>query len=123
MMKMNKTYMLYPKTLPWLAKLRIPKEIQVIFVSGKVKLEKGRPYQTVTTCTFRDHLTIIGVGSTVENPNDKRDDDAGRRVAFKRAVQSMANRANYREKWYLNKKMRKDLDKLFRCAYRNAQRK
>lgn len=120
---MNKTYTLYPKIIPTLAKLKIPKEIQVIFVSGRVKLEKGKPYQTVTMCTFRDHLTIIGVGSTVENPNDKQDDEGGRRVAFKRAVQSMANRANYKKKWYLNKKMRKDLDKIFRCAYRNAQRK
>jgi hypothetical protein len=123
MMKMNKTYTLYPKIIPTLAKLRIPKEIQVIFVSGKVKLERRKPYQTVTTCTFRDHLTIIGVGSTVENPNDNRDDEEGRRVAFKRAVQSMANKSNYKKKWYLNKKMRKDLDKLFRCAYRNARRK
>ena len=120
---MNKTYALYPKTLPWLAKLRIPKEIQVIFVSGKVKLERGRPYQTVTTCTFRDHLTIIGVGSTVENPNDDRDDESGRRVAFKRAVQSMANARSYRKHWSVSKKMRKDLDRLFRCAYRNAQRR
>ncbi len=120
---MNKVYTLYPKPIPTLAKLKIPKEIQVIFVSGKVKLEKGKPYQTVTTCIFRKHLTIIGIGSTVENPNDTRDDEEGKRIAFKRAVQSMANKSNYKKSWYMNKKMRKDLDKLFRCAYRNAQRK
>ena len=115
---MNKTYTLYPpKTLYKFSKITIPKEIQVIFVSGKVKLERGRSYQTVTTRIFRHRLEIIGTGISIENPNDERDDKTGRQVAFKRAVQSMAVAKK------LSGHGRKRLDKLFRCAYYNARRR
>jgi len=94
----------FPEVKPQLIR-DIPKEIQVIFTCSKPKLSDGKRNQTVTTCIFRNHLDYIGIGCTVENPNDKRNDEEGRRWAFKRAVQSMLNLLDYKKSYYVNKKL------------------
>ncbi len=119
---MNKVYIIKPDLNSLPKKLDCPKEIQVIFSSSKPRLS-GRS-QTVTTCIFRNHLTQIGIGCTVSNPNDITENDEGRRWAYKRAIQSMINNVAFRKKkWYVNRQMRKSIDHIFRTALRRAKEK
>ena len=126
---MNKVYKIYPKLNPaklghyrrWLIQ-SIPKEIQVIFVSSKPKISQHKN-QTITTCLFRRNLEVIGMGYSIENPNDTRDDEVGMRWAFKHSVQSMLSRLDYKKPYRVNKQDRKLIEQAFRLALWNARRK
>lgn len=123
---MNKVYTIELERVAVPFAKHIPRKLQVIFTFSKPKLKNHRRNQAVTTCLFRDHLTVIGMGYAVENPNDERDEEEGRRWAYKRAVQSMLNRIAFNSKYYkktMHKKTRKAVDKAFRVALREAKGK
>lgn len=109
---MNKVYTLRPKGLEKL--VRIPKEVQVIFMWEKIYL--GKTYQIVTTCLIRNRIKVIGGGFSIENPLDERDDDnnLGIQWSFKRAVSVMCRDTSYPN-------VRKRIDTAFRLALYNAR--
>jgi len=90
--------------------------IQVIFTWSKPKLENGKRNQTVTNCLLRQRLTPIGIGFSVENPNDDTDQMAGIHWAFKRALLSMFHRIEFKSGYTLSEYFKKDADKAFRKA-------
>ena len=101
----------------------LPKEpLQVIFTWSKPKLEKRKRNQTVTSCLIRYGLYGIGVGFTVENPNDERDDIEGIHWSFKRAVQSMMKNVEYNNGCKMSRTTKKRVDKAFRQALWEAMK-
>jgi hypothetical protein len=96
-------------------KMHVPLEIQVVFTWSRPKLCK-RGYQTVTTCVLRHGLKQIGIGVSIENLNDERDDSVGCRWAYKRAVESMMKRIDYLWKEKITLKQKKQIESLFRKA-------
>jgi len=90
--------------------------IQVIFTWSKTRLKSSRRNQTVTNCLLRQGLTPIGIGFTIENPNDNYDQMEGIHWAFKRAVKSMLHRLEFKSGQTFGELFKKDVDKAFRRA-------
>lgn len=95
--------------------------IQVIFTWSKPKLENNKRNQTVTNCLLRQGLIPIGIGFTVENPNDNYDQIEGFHWAFKRAVKSMLHRIEFKSGRTFSDLFKKDVDKAFRKALWKAR--
>lgn len=93
---------------------KIPKEIEVIFTWSKPRLDQG--HQTVTSCLLRHNLKQLGIGMSVENLNDERDELVGMRWAFKRAIISMLKSIEYENdyKFWKTWKNKRDVESIFR---------
>jgi hypothetical protein len=125
-MKMStKVFTIYPDTKKYCYApfgYKLPSgEFQIIFSISKPRLSK-KGHQTVTNCLIRQHLTVIGVGFTVENFNDERDELIGMQWAFKRAVQSIIKNIEFHNKKVnLSKRSKKQFDGAFRLALYKAR--
>ena len=84
----SKVFTIERPKLAFLDTIAPKEELQIIFTWSKPKLGK-RGYQTVTSCLIRSGLKQLGVGISIENLNDERDDTVGMRWAYKRAVYSL----------------------------------
>ena len=77
--------------------------------------------QSISTCILRDHLTVIGFGWAIENPNDDFDLDIGEQWAYKRAIKSMTNNICNRTKSSFSLPFRKEIDTKMRQALYKAR--
>jgi len=97
-----------------------PEKLEVIFITEFLP----DYYQEVTSCLIRNHLTVIGFGWAIENPNDEWVQKGGYNWAYKRAIKSMTHNIA-KQGGYTNNfsdSFRKEIDRKMRQALYEARK-